>query len=254
MPAPLFIGFDIETRPRVDLVDRFAKPFPEFDESAVKYGNTKDPVKRAELLSSKRAEHEAERDAYWANLRERAALDPFTGEIICIGLITDQGKIDIVAEKDEMATIRQFWQVFGLAYNATTKFVFWSGCGDPAKKFDIDYIVTRSRILGVSVPQRVRSGRFYADRVVDLASEFLLFQRDRYLTLTKAADILGVYSEYRELFPKRDDDPVTGANFFQWWDGTAQTDVPAAEQRAFAEKYLRNDLLHLPPLALRILF
>jgi hypothetical protein len=243
MSSPSFIGFDIETRPLPELVTKYARPYPEFDEGAVKYGNTKDPGKRAALLAEKREEHEAGRTGYWANLVARAALDPFTGAIVCIGITTDTSSPEIFCEATEAGTLRQFWQVFALADNATTKFVFWSGCGDPNKKFDIDFILTRSRILGVKIPQRVRSGRYYDNRIVDLAQEFLLNQRDRYLSLTKAAD------------------PVQGANFWQWWDGVAVgTTVAhpaqphtAAEQRAYAAKYLCNDVLHLKYLAPRIL-
>lgn len=253
MNTPLYVGFDIECAPRLDLVERFAKPFPDFDPNAVKTGNIKDPVKIAEKVNQAKADHEAERTAYWANLRERAALDPFTGEILCIGTITHTGAIDIIAEKTEAATIRQFWQLVSLPDASLTKFVFWSGCGDVSRKFDIDYIVTRSRILGVPVPSLVRNGRYYASRFVDLAGEFLLHQRDRYLSLTRAADLFGLYGPDRGLVAKRDDDPVTGANFFQWWKGEASNDHSLEQQRDFACIYLKNDLRHLVPLAQRIL-
>lgn len=254
MPTPLFIGFDIETRPLPELVDRFAKPFPDFDPLAVKYGNTKDPVKRAALLEAKQAEHEEDRVRYWANLKDRAALDPFTGAVICIGMgLGDQGEPEIVAEATEGGTIAAFWDVFSSYHYATSKFVYWSGSGDPAKCFDIDYLVTRSRILGVTVPPLVRNGRYYASRIVDLAAEFLLFQRDKYLSLSKAADLLGLYTPNGKLFPKADDAPVTGANFFQWWDGTMPEGGDHATQRMGAEGYLINDVRHLQALAPRIL-
>lgn len=258
LKIPAFYGFDIETRPLPELVDRFAKPYPDFDESAVKYGNTKDPQKRADLLAAKRAEHEDGRIAYWQNLRDRAALDPFTGAVVCIGVISDEGQPEIIAEKTEDATLRQFWQLVSLNGNATSKFVFWSGCGDQAKKFDLDFIVTRSRINRIPIPPRVREGRFYSTRFVDLAGEFLLGQRDRYLKLTKAAEMLGLYQEHKDLFPKRDDDPVTGENFWQWWDGCIPDPQcgctkDADSQRAMAEVYLKNDLRHLKYLAPHIL-
>ncbi len=238
---PSFTVLDIETRPIPEAVDKFTKPFPDFDPAAVKYGNTKDPVKRAETLATRAGEHEAEKLAYWANARDRAALDPITGAIICIGLLPANGEPIVIAEATEAATIRQFWQIVELSDNALTKFVFWSGCGDSSKKFDMDFIVTRSFILRIPIPKLVREGRYYHRRFVDLAEVFLLGQRERYLSLTKAAELLGLYADHPDIFPKTPEDPVTGANFFQWWDGTA-ANHPANEQRAFAVKYLHNDL------------
>ena len=253
MTAPRFFGFDIETKPLPELVDRYARPLPAFDEAGVKYGNTRDPAKRADLLASKRLEHEEAAAAHLKNLRDRAALDPFTGAIVCIGVIGDNGAPEILAEKTEEATLRQFWNLFALSDHATSKFVFWSGSGDPGKNFDLDFIVTRSRILHIELPHRVRNGRYYSDRWVDLAAEFLLYQRDKYLSLTKAADMFGLYEVNKDLTPKRDDDPVTGEFFWQWWEGVAVTDFPKAQQQALARGYLCNDLLHLKYLAPHIL-
>lgn len=259
MTSPLFIGFDIETRPLPELVTKFAQPYPDFDEAAVKYGNTRDPAKRAALLAEKRQEHENGRAPYWANLIERAALDPFTGALVCIGVITDNGTPEIISETTEAGTLRKFWALYAAAENATTKFVFWSGRGDAAKKFDPDFIVTRSRIVGVKLPLRVRQGRYYDPRLVDLAGEFLLHQRDRYLSLTKAAEMLRLYEQHPDIIPKRDDDLVQGKDFWRWWQGTAcpeaipENRLIAAQQRIYAEVYLCNDLLHLKYIAPRIL-
>ena len=132
--------------------------------------------------------------------------------------------------------------------------MFWSGSGDAAKKFDLDFIVTRSRILRIPLPPRVRDGRFYSNRFVDLAGEFLLHQRDRYLSLTKAADMLGLYAENKDIFPKSDGDIVTGEHFHLWWDGKADTtDYDATQQRVMANDYLENDLLTTKYLAPHIL-
>ena len=252
MPTPLFIPFDIETRPLPQNVERFAKPYPEFDESAVKYGNTKDPLKRAELLASKRQEHEDGRAGYWANARDRAALDPFTGAVVCIG-IGGIDRVDVIHEQSEAETIAVLWQFMNTPEFSTSKWVFWSGSGNASSNFDIDFLVTRSRILRVPIPARVRSGRFYAERIVDLAAEFLLHQRERFCSLTKAADLLGLYELHLDITPKRDDDSVTGANFHEWWDGKAVTDVAPEMQRKFAAKYLRNDVRTLSHLAHHIL-
>lgn len=254
MNQPSYIAFDIETRPLPELVDKYAKPFPEFDVASVKCGNLKDPAKIAEKQAQAKADHEAEAAAYWKNLKDKAALDPFTGAIICIGVASDTGPVEILAEKTEAATLRSFWQLWELRDCVVTNFVFWSGCGDKAKKFDIDYIVTRSRINRVPVPAGVRDGRYYSRRIVDLAGEFLLNQRERYLSLTKAADMLGLYADHADIFPKdKENDPVTGENFWQWWDGVAVDGHSAEEQRAMAKHYLKNDVLTLKYLVPHIL-
>lgn len=253
MTAPRFYCFDIETRPLPDLVERYAKPFPPFDESAVAVGNLVDPAKIAAKRAAAAASHEVDRIAYWRNLHDRAALDPFTGAVICIGVCDETRPVEIVAEKTEAATLRQFWQLFSMSDNAVTKFIFWSGSGDPAKQFDIDFLVTRSRINRVPLPVGVRSGRYYGQRILDLAGEFLLHQRDHYLSLTKACDLFGLYEENKTLVPKRDDDLVTGANFAQWWDGAVDVAHTATEQRELACSYLRNDVNSLRALVPHIL-
>lgn len=263
MSAPTFpmTGFDIETRPVPELVERFTKPFPEFDESAVKCGNLKDPAKIAAKLAEARDSHADDKIAYWKKAHEFAACNPWTGQIVVIGLINEAGEIGYL-EGDERHILTLFWMHFTAHGDAARKFVFWSGCGASDKMFDIDFILTRSRIIGVRVPPQVRMGRYYAGRIIDLASEFLLHQREQYLSLTKAADLFGLYEKpldhariatSTDIFPKRDDDPVRGENFWQWYAGTAQPDTPKEEQRAFALRYLRNDLLHLLHLAPRIL-
>jgi hypothetical protein len=252
-PPPSFIGFDIETRPLLDNVARFTKLFPDFDSLSVKLGNVKDSALRAEKIEAARLAHHADCAAYWQNARDRAALDPMTGAVVCIGIVTEEGEPAILAGDTEADTLRQWWRIVADSDQALSKFVFWSGCGDAAKKFDLDFLVTRSRLNRVPLPHRVRDGRFYHSRFVDLASEFLLYQRERYLSLTKAAEMFGLYAEHEDLTRKRDDDALTGEHFWRWWDGVAPVEMPAEAQRAEAVKYLNNDvrhLLHLAPLLL----
>lgn len=247
-PAPTFIVFDCECRPLPDLVEKYAEPFPDFDPAEVKCGNL-GPEKAAEKRAQAKADHETNRVAYWKKLKDRAALDPFTGAIVCIGVCSDSGEVEILAEKTEAATLRTFWQLWELRDCVVTKFVFWSGCGDVSKWFDIDYIVTRSRINRVPVPSGVRQGRYYSNRIVDLAKEFLLYQRERYCSLTKAADMLGLYAEHKDILPKSEADPVRGENFWQWWYGAMDMNMSQDEQRDFAKSYLVNDCLTLRYLA-----
>lgn len=255
-------GFDVETRPVPALVEKFTKHFADFDPVQVKCGNLRDPVKIAEKVAQAKADHESDRIAYWKNAHDRAALNPFTAKTLVIGIIDETGKVAYLDGKEE-AILSAFWWAFAREGEADRKWVFWSGCGATEKKFDIDFIVTRSRICGVRLPAGVRQGRYYSSRIVDLAGEFLLHQRESYLSLTKAAELFGIYGQHGtgpdgapadlHCFPKGDDDQVTGANFFQWWEGTATTECTAEEQLMMAIRYLGNDLKHLLHLAPRIL-
>src|SRR5690348_11390018 len=121
------IPFDIETKPRTELVKRFVEPFPAFDPEAVKYGNTKDPEKRAVILAEKEAGHKADEVAYWARAHDRASLNPLTAEIVCIGLLID-GRVRIISG-DEKSVLTEFWEIFGSQKFASERFVFWSGNG-----------------------------------------------------------------------------------------------------------------------------
>jgi hypothetical protein len=238
-----YVIFDIETKPRPDLVERFGEKYPEFDASAVKYGNTRDPIKREEILAQKRADHETEREAFFAKQRERAALNPYTAEVLCVGALV-AGEEEIMACDSERETLESFWRLYGTAHRT---FYYYSGNGNTSGKFDPDMLVTRSRILGVTVPPSVRRGRYYSDRFVDLAEEFLLGKRDAFLSLTRCADILGAFDNpATTLRRKQDDDPVTGANFHKFWEA-------GGKSRELAASYLVNDLNLAAYIAARIL-
>lgn len=247
-----FVCLDIETRARPERVAQFTPPFAPFVREEVKCGNIKDPVKIAEKIAASEAEHIRAEAAYWQKANEQAALHPLTGEIAVIGILTDDGMPDFL-EGDERTILSLFWSVFGLPGDPSRVWVVWSGSGASDRNFDFDFIITRSRLLGVPIPAHVRRGRYYSDRIVDLASEFLLHRRDAYLSLTKAADAFGLYDAPitiggvpTQLRRKRDDDPVTGATFAAHWDADG-------EKRELARSYLVNDLNHTLALARRIL-
>jgi hypothetical protein len=218
MTTTPFIAFDIETKPLPEIAAKLFKPS----------SRLKDPAKIAEAK---------------ADFISEAALSPLTGSIIVIGLIDQDAKVEYL-EGTESVILTAFWKRFEAHAEAVTKFCCWSGSGAAGKIFDADFIVTRSRILGVRIPPTVRNGRFYGSRIVDLASEFLLYQTDAYLSLTKAAMLMGMYDDASlSLTPKSDTDEVKGENFHRHY----------AENPAKALPYLANDLLHTYHLARRIL-
>ena len=234
--------YDIETRGVAKLAERMWAP----EEYRVP-GNIKDPVK---LADHKAAWHNNQAEAK-AKFIQKAALSPLTGEIVVIGLSNDSGDVTTI-EGPEEHIIRSFWQHVEIGGTQGTKFYNWSGRGAYSVNFDLDFIVTRSRILGIKVPMIVRSGRFYGPQFVDLAKEFLLYQNDAYLSLSAAAELCGLFEQGVLLKdgtsprPKLPTDKIQGANFAHFYD-------LGAKDREDALDYLSNDLALLHCLKLHML-
>src|SRR5476651_2330269 len=73
------IVFDLETGPLAE--SELSALLPPFDPADVKTGNLKDPAKIAEKIAEAEANHKRD-------FIERAALDPLTGRVLAIGVIT----------------------------------------------------------------------------------------------------------------------------------------------------------------------
>lgn len=263
-PSRPFIGFDIETEPNEQAARLLYVPPPPFDPEAVKMGNVKDPFLRREKLEAARAEHAKSTEDAERRFIERAALSAMTGRVCAIGVITHDGCVRVETKRDvsERDMIANFWAAFAAQGEAATRFVFWSGSGATDSAFDIDFLFQRSLILGIPVPVQVRplGSRFYSDRIVDLATRFLLGKREAYLSLTAAAEVFGLYDRdidlgngaKASLERKRKSDPaqpepITGATFHKF----VTSDRPMDRQEA--HNYLVNDLLHVAALAPLIL-
>lgn len=242
------IPLDIETKPRLDLVRRFVKPPENFSPELVKYGNTKDPAKRAELLIQKENDHAAEVSAFWQKAKDRASLNPLTAEIVCIGLLIE-GK-PVILSGAEPVLLTNFWATFASHGLAGEKFVYWSGNGQPSENFDPDMIIKRSWIQGVRIGTAF-NGRYLSNRFEDAAGRYLLYKREAFCGVSRAADELNLFSPDSEIKPKSEDDPVCGENFWQYWEGLREGMDPGV-QRALATNYLHNDLFLLNAVANRI--
>lgn len=248
---------DIETRPRLDLVARYLKPYPEFDPAAVKTGNIKDPAKINEKIADERQKHEQAALDYRRKAEERAGLDPLTSEIVAVGFLDGLDGTPEIAGADknggEAGLIQAIWSRFLEHSEAGNSWVFWSGNGNPTENFDADMLIRRSWILGVKVPARVFNGRFISDRLVDASARYLLGKRDAYCSLSDAADQLGIFEAHPELHRKdKEHDLVTGQTFHLFMDGKADVDMPPEAQRQLALAYLRNDLQLLAAIVDRI--
>lgn len=228
-------------------------PHPgEFDPASVRYGNTKDPDKRAVILADARAKHEAavalyDRDRtalaeqHFADFKAKAALDATTGRVCAIGYLNgDTGKLAIDdGGGDEAKLISKFWKKYTDCRSNPIS------SGGPRKliganifQFDLPFLVRRSWILGVEVPSHVKPQRYWDIVFVDVREVWLLGQRwgDCSSSLDTMARALGCGGK---------PDGVNGADFGRLWNGTA-------EEREKAVAYLRNDLAMTAAVAKRL--
>lgn len=181
--SPLF--FDIETGPlSLDVIKQVTRPFKsklkhpgEFDPQSVKYGNTKDEGLRAKKLEEcmkKHADEVAnfesklakEEQDYWDGIVESAALSALTGCVLAIGYGSDAGEtVDHIqaADGNEASLLDRFWTKFVKCKNQRRKIV-----GFNIKQFDVPFLVQRSCMLRVDLPEGVMEGRYLSNTFVDL--------------------------------------------------------------------------------------
>jgi hypothetical protein len=207
--------FDIETGPLPDEqlqeiipafdVRSFPKPL-EFNPALVKYGNTKDEAKRAIKLAEEAAKHEKavadyDRDLenkiadYWQEQTEKAALSALTGEVLAIGYLGAKEAIDHVGEnsKGEIVTERmllsRFWSQYRALRKDSRKMIGYS-----IAFFDIPFMVQRSWILGVSVPDTVFTfpSRYLEPTFIDLAQVWSASARGQFVKLDTICRAMGV--------------------------------------------------------------
>lgn len=174
------IVFDIETGPLPlgdirHLMPDFSELSREFSPEQVKVGNLKDPVKIQEKIAAARAEHEAwqagaeaRRQAAEEDWYAAAALSPMTGQVLALGSTDDGDNVfvwccknapDIDGLGTEAGIITAFWESF---QSSVEPYV-----GHNIFGFDLPFLMRRSFLLGVDVPQHVRKGRYWHANFVD---------------------------------------------------------------------------------------
>lgn len=139
--------FDVESAPRPD--DQLARVKPEF-----KVNRTlKDPEKiKADLIAKEQA---------WL---EGAALDGKYGQVLCIGLLDDEGSRFITGPEPEI--LRGFWAVF----DDGPKLV-----GFNVKGWDLPFLCQRSWALGIQTPTDLMDGRYWNRRIVDVLERWCCY-------------------------------------------------------------------------------
>ena len=177
------IVFDIETGPLPDeqlramLPPFAAPPHPgEFKPFAVKLGNLKDAAKIQEKIDAARQAHAAavadyERQAeqakasHWQEFVDQSPLSALTGRVLAIGYRSERATVIAHVEAEgvgsENVLIEQFWNRYRKAKADRRNIV-----GHNIAGFDIPFLIRRSWLLGVDVPDGVFDTNWrYLDRV-----------------------------------------------------------------------------------------
>lgn len=192
--------FDIETGPQPEEVLRKHLPpldesqfeVGEFDSAAVKTGNLKDQKKIDEKIEAARKEHEkqkqglaktveAARRDHWESFRDVAPLDAAYGRVVAIGLYAPESDMFYCdpfhhpdGDGDEFNILSRFWSKCAAAIHKSRSII-----GLNTHQFDLPFLVRRSWLLGVDVPNIIVSGITtkwpkWNDRFIDLRQVWLL--------------------------------------------------------------------------------
>lgn len=166
------IYFDIETAPLPEIMVQHL--IPKFEAPA----NFKDPDKIAAALTDKKTA--------WL---DKLALSPLTGTVAAIGCLSGESgvvSIDLAADSSEKSLLEAFWGQYR-AFSESARFA-----GFNIFRFDLPFLVKRSLQLGVPLPLRLRSGRWWGDPFVDLMEIWQLGDRQEFISLDMLARFLGV--------------------------------------------------------------
>lgn len=245
------VVFDIETGPlSMDRLKEVLPPFAptakdpgEFDESTVKLGVMKDAEKIRAKIEECRAKHAAAvaeyqdylsvgEEQYWQSVMDRAALSATTGQVLAIGY-HGSGKsfIDSVDPQIESNVISRFWAQF-VKLRSGGRSMIGFNCND----FDVPFLVQRSIILGIDLPENLLEGGKWLSRTfVDLRSIWSAGSRSSPGTLDLICRCAGLGAKT---------DGVSGADFSRLFSN------PETRQQAL--DYLSNDLAMTAGLARRV--
>lgn len=236
------IIFDIETGPDEERLQTLMQPFeppkkPEaFDPSSVKCGNIGGPDsdKGKKKIADARAAHDLEvanyestvkqmRIAHEAEQRDRAGLDPVVGRILAIGYFdTFTKKGEISGDDDERKIIINFWERCNQARLQQNKMI-----GHSIHGFDLPFLIRRSWILKIAVPEYVMTAdfRFFDRMFVDL---YKVWQCGTYGSERGSATL----DRLARVFNDKGKQGCDGSQFARLW----------ATDRKAAREYLVGDL------------
>lgn len=209
------IVFDIETMGAADedLVRAINPPYPPFDPNGVKTGNCRSQKEVDEKIEKARIAHADQEAQYWEEKMEKRALSPETGRILTIGYLRasepDEAAIIEDGGGDETVLVQRFWNGFEKLQVDCGKLIGWNSGAGMSVGFDLGFLIKRSWILGIPVPQGVTKGRFVSDVFIDLMQEWGMHQFRAFSKLDVCARVLGIGN--------KTDQECTGGQFAEWY-------------------------------------
>lgn len=175
------ISWDIETGGLPEDQLRAMYVEPTFEEFAANCDQRWKPETKAEKFEIAKSEG-------WAKFLDKAALDPITGTVLAIGYLSirhEKGEdgqsvarptilTDLAEESKggEAGLIQRFWAQYVKCHKTGRKMI-----GANILGFDLPFLVRRSWILSIDIPQTVRNGRYFDHIFVDLRDVWLCGQQ-----------------------------------------------------------------------------
>jgi len=254
--------FDIETAPEPDdvleelfsfdesAVKNYRLLTAEFDPSAVKVGNMKDPAKieakieaaRLKFMTDKAAvaeNIEAARSEAWQTFRDRAALSPLTGRVLAIGWWNPEmpkGYVNCIHDGtpsvDEDQLIENFLSMADAVLSDGGSLVGHNIIG-----FDLPFLLRRGLKYYISPPKTITTAlaQYRPSNLIDTMREWQFGNRaEGFVKLDQLAAFFGTRRKTGD-----------GAYFHKKFFGT-----PEEQQEALA--YCRNDVVMTAEIALKM--
>lgn len=248
--------FDIETGPLPDEQLRAIMPAfdagsikhpGEFDPKAVKVANLKDPAKIAAKIEAEAQKHadavesfdadmKAAEASYWSDISSKAALSALTGQVLAIGYEGQKQILDYVGdESDESALLRKFWSQYRNLRKGSRQMI-----GYNIAYFDIPFLMQRSWLLGVPVPDTVYTlpGRYLEPTFVDIAQAWSGSARNGFVKLDTIAKAFGIPGKPNGInggdFARLFNNPETQQVALDYLAGDLQMTVTIAERIGLA--------------------
>ena len=176
-PTPVF--FDIETGPlSLEEVEAVA---PKFNPGKhVKYGNVKDPEKRAAIAA--KAEEE------WVpKLRETGGLNAEYGRVLLVSALFDDEPRFYEGEEGQL--ISQLWDDLDV-YRRGKPAVY---VNHNIKNFDLPFLIRRSWVHDITVPTCVSPlGRYWPNEVIDTMDIWACTEFKKFISLDQLGRLLGL--------------------------------------------------------------
>jgi predicted PolB exonuclease-like 3'-5' exonuclease len=210
-----YLAFDIETGPTKNALSYFSR-------SDVNLGVLKDPVK----IEAKIAKAEDE-------FLDKAAISPFTGKVLAVGL-TDGAVHEVLTYESEKEIITETLERIGSQLMQQRPVVGWN-----IIEFDFPFLYNRAMMLGVSWPSHLwdlKKG-YPHSQIIDLM---------RYWNMGSWKKMTKMDTVNRFLCGFGKPSGVTGADFARLFNGTP-------EEREKAIDYALNDVKILDSLTRKML-